>query len=266
MRKPSTVVRPNPPDAPASLARSAPAAEPVRGKRVLHRCVAFFLPLPPPMPLSGRALLFDLDGVLVDSAAAIEKRWRQWADHYDIPFEEVEAVYHGRPAAEVIREVAPHLDVEAATAHMTDATTAGGDQLRAFDGAAALLRALPDRQWTIATSGRRRTATRRLSHVDLPRPDTLVTADDVERGKPDPEPYVLAAERLGVAPADCIVFEDAPAGVEAGRRAGAQVVGVATGSPPEALSAADLVVPEIGAVDVEIGPDDRLHVRPTPER
>ena len=218
------------------------------------------------MPLSGRALLFDLDGVLVDSAAAIETRWRQWAEHHDIPFEEVEAVYHGRPAAEVIREVAPHLDVEAATRHMTDATTAGGDRLRAFDGAAALLDSLPEEQWTIATSGRRRTATRRLSHVGLPRPDTLVTADDVDAGKPDPEPYRLAAEQLGVAPADCVVFEDAPAGVEAGRRAGARVVGVATGSPPEALAAADLVVPAIEAVDVKRGDDGRLHVRPKPER
>jgi sugar-phosphatase len=218
------------------------------------------------MPLSGRALLFDLDGVLVDSTAAIEERWRQWADHYDVPFEEVKAVHHGRPAAEVIREVAPHLDVEAAMAHMTDAIPTATDQLRAFDGAAPLLARLPDEQWTIATSGRRRTATRRLSQVDLPRPDTLVTADDVDHGKPDPEPYVLAAERLGVAPADCIVFEDAPAGVEAGRRAGARVVGVATGTSPDALSAADAVVDEIGALDVDLGDDGRLHVRPNPER
>jgi len=218
------------------------------------------------MPLSGRALLFDLDGVLVDSTAAIEERWRQWAEHYDVPFEEVEAVHHGRPAAEVIQEVAPHLDVEAAMAHMTDAIPPATDQLRAFDGAAALLARLSDEQWTIATSGRRRTATRRLSQVDLPRPDTLVTADDVDHGKPDPEPYRLAAERLGVAPADCIVFEDAPAGIEAGRRAGARVVGVATGTSPDALSAADAVVNEIGALDVDLGDDGRLHVRPKPER
>ena len=218
------------------------------------------------MPLSCRAFLFDLDGVLVDSQAAIEERWRQWAEKHDVPFEEVEAVYHGRPAVEVIREVAPHLDVEAATKRMSDTTTAAADQLRTFDGAAALLETLPDRQWTIATSGRRRTATRRLSHVGLPIPETLVTADDVEHGKPDPEPYLLAAERLGVAPADCLVFEDAPAGVEAGHRAGAQVVGVATGSPLDALSAADLVVPTIGSLDIEIGDGNRLHVRPKPER
>jgi len=218
------------------------------------------------MPLSCRVFLFDLDGVLVDSRAAIEERWRQWAEKHDIPFEEVEAMYHGRPAVEVIREVAPHLDVEAATKRMADTTTAAADQLRAFDGAADLLASLPARQWTIATSGRRRTATRRLSHVGLPIPETLVTANDVEHGKPDPEPYVLAADRLGVTPADCVVFEDAPAGVEAGRRAGAQVVGVATGSPPDALSSADLVVPAIGALDVEVGDDNRLLVRPKRER
>lgn len=218
------------------------------------------------MPFSCRALLLDLDGVLVDSEAAIEQRWRQWASFRNVPFEEVEAVYHGRPAFEVIREVAPHLDADAETERMSDTVAAAPEKLCAFEGAAAFLGDLPDGQWTIATSGRHRTATNRLSHVGLPIPDTLVTADDVERGKPDPEAYLLAAERLGVAPEHCVVLEDAPAGVEAGRRAGAQVIGVATASPPEALSAADAVVPRIGAVDIEIGEDRRLHVHPRRER
>jgi sugar-phosphatase len=218
------------------------------------------------MSFSCRALLFDLDGVLVDSEAAVEQRWREWAELRGVPFEEVEAVYHGRPAFEVIREVAPHLDADAETARMSDTIAAAPEKLRAFDGARALLERLPEGRWTIATSGRRRTATNRLSHVGLPVPDAMITADDVEHGKPHPQSYRLAAERLGVAPENCVVLEDAPAGVEAGRRAGARVVGVATASPPEALSAADAVVPHVGAVDVEVGDDGRLHVHPGRER
>jgi sugar-phosphatase len=218
------------------------------------------------MPFSCRVLLFDLDGVLVDSEAAVEQRWREWAELRGVPFEEVKAVYHGRPAFEVIREVAPHLDADAETDRMSDTIAAAPEKLRAFDGARALLDRLPDGQWTIATSGRRRTATNRLSHVGLPISETMVTADDVGHGKPHPQSYRLAAERLGVVPEDCVVFEDAPAGIEAGHRAGARVVGVATASPPEALAAADAVVPHIGAVDVDIGDDGRLHVHPRRKR
>lgn len=209
---------------------------------------------------SCQAILFDLDGVLVDSEAAIEERWRQWAEYRDVPFEEVEAVYHGRPMFEVIQKVAPHLDVDAELEQMTDIMSAAPEKLRAFDGAEALLDRLPDARWTIATSGRRRTATNRLSHVGLPIPDTLVTADDVEHGKPHPESYVRAAERLGIAPENCVVFEDAPAGVEAGQRAGARVIGVATTIAADALSAADAVVHGIGDVDVENEDDNTLRV------
>lgn len=217
------------------------------------------------MPFSCRALLFDLDGVLVDSEAAVRQRWRQWAELRNVPFEEVEAVYHGRPAFEVIQEVAPHLDADAETDRMSDTIAAAPEKLRAFEGTRTLLDRLPDGRWTIATSGRRRTATNRLSHVGLPIPHTLVTADDVEHGKPHPQSYRLAAERLGVAPEHCVVLEDAPAGVEAGRRAGAPVIGVATASPLEALSAADAVVRSVEDVAVDVGDDDTLHVHCTDE-
>lgn len=212
------------------------------------------------MPFTCHAIIFDLDGVLVDSEAAIEERWRQWAEYRDVPFEEVEAVYHGRPMFEVIREVAPHLDVDAEVEKMSDVMAAAPEKLRAFDGAKALLERLPEEQWTIATSGRYRTATNRLSHVGLPIPESMITANDVEHGKPHPESYLQAAERLSIDPEHCVVFEDAPAGVEAGNRAGARVIGVATASAPEALSAADAVVPSVAHVNVEIGEDDLLHV------
>ncbi len=214
------------------------------------------------MSFSCRAIIFDLDGVLVDSEAAIEQRWREWAEYRDIPFEKVEAVYHGRPMFEVIREVAPHLDVDAEVEQMSDVMTAAPELLRPFDGAKALLERLPEERWTIATSGRYRTATNRLSHVGLSIPESMITADDVEHGKPHPESYLLAADRLGIAPEDCLVFEDAPAGVEAAQRAGATAIGVASVGDPESLASADAVVDTIEDVDVrQNGTDDlRVHL------
>lgn len=194
------------------------------------------------MALSCSAILFDLDGVLVDSDAAIRRRWQRWAEERGIPFEDIEAIYTGRPMVEVIQEVAPHLDPKAETERLGDMMATDTGDLTAFEGAEALLAGLPEGQWTIATSGRRRTATSRLAHVGLPVPDTLVTADDVEEGKPSPEPYLLAAQNLGVEPSRCVVVEDAPAGVEAARRAGAAVLALPTSQAPEALSAASAVV------------------------
>ncbi|WP_103020766.1 HAD family hydrolase [Salinibacter altiplanensis] len=217
------------------------------------------------MALSCDAILFDLDGVLVDSEAVVQGRWRRWAEDRDIPFEEVEAVHTGRPAIEVIEEVAPHLDPETEVERLGTEMATDTEELSAFDGAQALLRRLPEDQWAIATSGRHSTATSRLAQVGLPEPKVLVTADDVDRGKPDPEPYRRAAEQLGLDPGRCVVLEDAPAGVEAARRAGASVLGVATAMPPAALEAATAVVPQLNAVAVhsegeELRVDWRCHV------
>lgn len=212
------------------------------------------------MSLPCQAILFDLDGVLIDSDAAIRQRWRRWANHRDVPFEEVEAVYHGRPAVEVIEEVAPHLDAEAETERMGAVTSEEADVLTAFEGVYTLIEGLPDDQWTIATSARRRTATARLTHVGLPIPETLVTADDVEYGKPAPEPYRLAARRLGVEPRHCVVFEDSPAGVAAAQQAGAQVIAVTTTSSPRNLAAADVVVGLLANVEIQSAENGGLHV------
>ncbi|MEF8816243.1 MAG: HAD family hydrolase [Salinibacter sp.] len=202
------------------------------------------------MALFCDAILFDLDGVLIDSDAVIRRRWKRWADDRGIPFEEVEAVNTGRPAVEVIEEVAPHLDPETEIERLGDEMATDAADLEAFDGAKALLGRLPRGRWAIATSGRHRTATSRMAHVGLPEPEVLVTADDVERGKPAPEPYRRAADQLGIDPGRCVVFEDAPAGVESARRAGASVVGVATSAAPDALVAATAVVPQLNAVEI----------------
>ena len=207
------------------------------------------------MALRCRAVLFDLDGVLVDSNPIAERHWRRWADRHGLPFDEIARTHHGRPTAETVRRVAPHLDAEREARLKETAEADDTDVLAAYDGAAALLAGLPDGRWAIATSGTRRTAAFRLAHVGLPEPAAFVTADDVRRGKPAPDPYLLAAERLGVAAADCVVVEDAPAGVEAARAAGARVVAVASTNAPAALAGADAVVGRLAALRVEVAPD-----------
>jgi len=157
--------------------------------------------------------------------------------------------------------VAPHLDAEAEAQKKEGPEAMDTDGLVAFDGAAALIDGLPDGQWTIATSGRHRTATTRLAHTGLPHPDALVTADDVTQGKPAPDPYRLAAERLGTDPSECIVFEDAPAGVESAHRAGARVIAVASTNSPDALAAADAVVDRLAEVTIASTGNGTLRVQ-----
>jgi len=215
------------------------------------------------MSLSCKAVIFDLYGVLVYSESVIRQQWKQWAARQGVPFERVEAVYSGRPAVQVIEAVAPHLNAAA------EAETVGEegalDGLEAFDGAEEMLRALPEDRWAIATSGRHETASTRLSHAGLPRPTVFVTADDVERGKPAPDPYRQAARRLDVAPDQCVVVEDTPAGLEAAQTAGARVLAVTTTHEAAPLAGATAVVPAINALRIREG-DDALHVEWSSER
>jgi mannitol-1-/sugar-/sorbitol-6-phosphatase len=202
--------------------------------------------------LSCHAVLFDFDGVLVDSNAISERQMRAWAERHRVPFARIAAIHHGRPTVETVRLVAPHLDIEAEARLIERAEADDTEGLVAFAGAARLLSALPEGRWAIVTSGTRRLATTRLAHVGLRRPAVLVTADDVQRGKPAPDPYLVAAERLGVAPTRCVVVEDAPAGVAAARAAGARVIAVASTMPPAALADADVVIAGLEDLSVEV--------------
>ncbi|MFN3333038.1 MAG: HAD-IA family hydrolase [Caldilinea sp.] len=174
------------------------------------------------------ALLFDLDGVLIDSSACIVRNWRVWAEPYGIDVAEIMKVAHGVRSVETIRQVAPHLDAEAEAARLAALEMTNADSVVAMPGAHALLAALPADAWAIVTSGGADLAKARLRAVGLPIPTTMVTADDVTRGKPAPEPYLLAAKRLGVSPDRCLVVEDAPAGIQAGRAAGIRVLGISS--------------------------------------
>ena len=196
------------------------------------------------------AVLFDLDGVLVDSSAVVERHWRRWASRSGVPFERVAAVVHGRRSFEVIRVVAPHLDAAEEGRRHDAEEGIDTDGLGVFNGADALLREIPPSAWAVVTSGDRLTASTRLRHGGFLWPRVLVTADDVQRGKPAPDCYLLAAERLGVAPASCLVIEDAPAGIEAARAAGMRAVAVVTTHAPVDLGRADAIVRRLSDIHV----------------
>jgi sugar-phosphatase len=205
-----------------------------------------------------QAIIFDLDGVLIDSNPISERHWQAWAERHGLPYDEIAQIHHGRPTVETMRRVAPHLDVAEEARLKETAEAKDTDGLTVYPGVETLLSQLPQGRWAIATSGTRQTATFRLRHVGLPQPTVLVTADDVKRGKPAPDPYLLAAERLGVAPCDCLIIEDAPAGVEAAKAAGTKVVAVTTTNQASALSQADAIALSISAVQVDLGLGERL--------
>ncbi|MFJ8718940.1 HAD family hydrolase [Streptomyces violaceus] len=214
------------------------------------------------MKIHAQALLFDNDGTLVSSLASVDRCWTRWAAEYGITAEEFARVeLHGRPAAEIAADLLPAEIVPQAVARIEDLEVEdvpnGGVHL--LPGTRAFLDSLPAERWAVVTSATRRLAEARLDAVGI-LPKTLVAADDITRGKPDPEPYLLAARTLGVDPARCVVFEDAPAGLTAGRAAGMTTVALTTTHQAHELDA-DLVVENLSALSalvteqgVEISP------------
>jgi mannitol-1-/sugar-/sorbitol-6-phosphatase len=210
------------------------------------------------------AVLFDLDGVLVDSAEIVERTWRLWAARHGLDPAGVISAAHGRRTIETVRLIAPHLaaDDEVAALAATESTETDG--VYEVPGARELLESLPPRSWAVVTSGIRPVAELRLRHTRLPTPPVLVTADQVRHGKPHPEGYLTAAARLGVDPARCIVVEDTPPGIEAAHAGGMRVIAVASTYEAEALAAADAVVPALSWLRVErsaAGSAERLVLR-----
>jgi sugar-phosphatase len=205
--------------------------------------------------LTCKAVLFDLDGVLVDSRACVERHWRRWATQNRLDLDEILKVAHGRRAIETVRLVAPHLDAESEAAALEAAEAVDTVGVVEVSGAAGLLRSIPQGRWAIVTSGTRATATTRLRHTRLPIPEVLVSGEDVVEGKPDPDGYRLAAERLCTAPATCVVIEDAPAGIAAARGAGMRVVGVATTYEPGELAEASIVTNRLENIRISLTRD-----------
>ena len=186
------------------------------------------------------AVISDLDGVLVDSSAAVRRAWATWGERHGLDGAAIQEANHGRPSRAVVAEhVAPEL-VDAESAWVLEAEVADTDGVVAYAGATEVL-ALP--VVAIATSCEAPLARVRLAAAGLAPPDVLVTSDQVARGKPAPDPYLLAAERLGVDPAECLVLEDAPSGIAAGRAAGMNVWAVTTTHVPGELGAAQRIAP-----------------------
>jgi HAD superfamily hydrolase (TIGR01509 family) len=188
------------------------------------------------------AVIADMDGVLVDSSGSMTRSWRAWGRQRGIDGEAIQAGNHGRPARAVLAEHVAEEELDAEVEFLTRAETTDTSGVVAFPGAADVL-ALDSGRVAIATSASEPLARARLAAAGLPIPDVLVTSDQVLRGKPAPDPYLLAARRLGVDPALCLVLEDAPAGIAAGRAAGMTVWAVATTHDASELGDADRVAP-----------------------
>lgn len=197
-------------------------------------------------------ILFDLDGVLVDSTASVARQWAQWAREHNVPVEKAVRLAHGRRTLETIRMLAPHLDAEAETLRLEALEADDTDGVGRIAGALELVSSLPGERWAVVTSGTRYLATRRLATNGLPKPAAFVTADEVSHGKPDPEPYLKAARLLGLPPEQCLVFEDAPAGIEAAHAADMIAIAVSTTYPAADLAHAEAVVKDLSQVRVRL--------------
>jgi sugar-phosphatase len=199
-----------------------------------------------------QAILFDLDGVLVNSSECVERTWRKWAARHQLDPEKVLAFAHGRRTIETVQLVAPELSADAEVAELEAGEAMTSDGVYEVESARQLLEALPPDRWAIVTSGVRAVAEFRLRHTGLPIPSVMICADEISRGKPNPEGYLKAAERLGMAPADCIVIEDASPGIDAARNAAMRVVAVAGTYSVEQLEAADAVALSLSDISVVV--------------
>ena len=206
------------------------------------------------------AILFDLDGVLADSTRAVDREWREWAARKGVDGDSIMAVAHGVRTVEVIKRVAPHLDADAEASEIENHEAQDQQGVVVMPGAIELVRSVPEGRWGVVTSGSRLLATNRLRFCGLPVPEVLVTSDDVAHGKPHPEPYLKGAGRLGFSPADCLVIEDAPAGIESALAAGTKVVGIASTYGVDALQQANAVIRKLGQIQVSLNGTGKLGV------
>jgi sugar-phosphatase len=203
-----------------------------------------------------RAVLFDLDGVLVDSTPAVARVWAWWARAHGFDPDEVVKKAHGRPSIATIRELLPGADHAAEDREVERREIADIEGVVPLPGAVELLQGLPRERWAIVTSCTRPLAGVRIAAAGLPKPKYLVTSTEVKHGKPDPEPYLKGAQLLGVPASKCIVIEDAPAGIRAGKTAGARVVALRTTASDAELqqAGADWIVDDCAKLFLDSSP------------
>ena len=199
------------------------------------------------------AILFDLDGVLVDSTGSVTRQWRRWAEEHNLDPQKVLEIAHGVRTIEIVRTLAPHLDAEAEVKRIEKREADDQEGVAVMAGAAELLKAIPEGRWCVVTSGTRYLATARLKLANLPTPNVLVSAEDVSKGKPDPEPYLMGAKLLGMKPAECLVVEDAPAGIRAAHGGGMKAIAITSTYPASELREGDAVVQKLPQIKVRSG-------------
>ena len=205
------------------------------------------------LKISCKGVLFDLDGVLVDSTPAVARVWTWWARKHGFDPEKTVRMAHGRPSIATIRELLPNADHEAENREVERREIEDVEGVIPLPGALELLTALPKDGWAIATSCTKPLAYVRIRAAGLPEPRFLVTSNDVTRGKPDAEPYRKAAELIGARAGECVVIEDAPAGIRAGKAAGARVLALRTTEEDALLTAAgaDWIVKDCSAARLD---------------
>ena len=202
-----------------------------------------------------KGILFDMDGVLVSSIGSVVRCWRRWAKMYEIPDADTYEVPHGMRAIDIVKSLRPDIDPEEGLRVIEDMEIEDTADLIVLPGVKKLLESLPVERWAIVTSATKRLMLGRLKVAGLPVPERIISGDMVERGKPDPEPYRRGAALLGFRADECIVVEDAPSGVGAGKAAGCRVLGVLGTHMDEELKEADWIVGSLDEMMVTVGLD-----------
>ena len=204
--------------------------------------------------VEAAGLLFDNDGVIVSSIGSVNRCWRKWAAHYGVPVAEDFQIEHGTRAVDVMQKLVPGINVTEGLKLIEDMELEDVADLEVLPGVRALLTSLPPERWAIVSSATWRLLVGRLKAANLPQPEKIVSGDRVVNGKPHPEPYIKGAELIHAAPKDCIVIEDAPSGVRAGKAAGCRVLGVLGTHSADELRAAGVewVVETLEHVKAEV--------------
>jgi len=205
--------------------------------------------------LNCQAILFDLDGTLIESTVYIERLWQDWGLRHGVTPQYMSEVMHGRRAVEIVSGITPHLPIAEEVYAMETEEIVKMEGMKSYPGAKELLSALPKNRWAIVTSGSQRVASARLNYPKLPTPDVFITADDVTTGKPAPEGYLIAANRLHVKPSDCVVVEDTPAVIQAAIAAGMKVIAIASTRSKDRLTYADVIVQQLADIKLSVTGD-----------
>lgn len=211
--------------------------------------------------LQVRGVLFDMDGVLMSSIGSVERSWQRYAASRGLDAELAIHLAHGRRAIETVRALRPDLDDVTELRYIEDLEVEDNEGLVVLPGVRELLASLPEGSWAVVTSATGRLARSRMAHAGILIPRHFVTAETVSRGKPHPEPYLYGAKLLGAEPGECLVIEDAPAGVRSGKAAGCPVLAVLTTYAPETLMGADWLVPNLAGVQANSDEFGRIRLQ-----